>query len=58
MNDIAAPDQPPFLPLDLDAVDHIDVAAVAPLCVILADVGAENVQGSPDQGALDQTEAK
>ena len=52
VDDIVAPDQPPFLPLALDAVEDIKVAAVAPLHVIQTDVGAENVQGAPDQRAL------
>ena len=30
----------------------VDVAMVAPLRVVLVDVGAENVQGAADQGAL------
>ena len=52
MDDIVALDQPLFLPLALDAVEDIDVAAVAPLCYILANVGAENVQGALDQGLM------
>ena len=49
-----APDQPLFLPLDLDAIVDVDVDPVAPLRVHLADVGAENTQGVADKGAAGQ----
>ena len=51
VDDIVAPDPPLFLPafpLDLDDINDIDVAVVAPLRVVPTDVGAENVQGMPD----------
>ena len=51
-DDLVAPDQPLFLPLDLDAIEDVDVATVAPLRVLPADVGVENVQGAAGQGAL------
>ena len=51
-DDLAALDQPLFLPLDLDAIEDVDVATVAPLRVLPADIGAENVPGVADQGAL------
>ena len=54
MGDAVAPDPPLFLPLPtipLD-LDDIDVAMVAPLQVVMVNVGAENVQGAPVQGVL------
>ena len=56
-DDLVALDQPLFLPLDLDAIEDVDVATVAPLRVLLADVGAENVPGVAGQGAADQAAA-
>ena len=51
-DDSVAPEQPFFLPVDLNATVDVDVATVAPLRVVPVDVGAENVQGAADQGAL------
>ena len=36
----------------MDAIEDVDVTTVAPLRVLPADIGAENVPGAADQGAL------
>ena len=51
-DDSVALEQPLFLPIDLhDTMDN-DVTTIAPLRVVPVDVGAENIQGAADQGAL------
>ena len=49
---LVAPEQPLFLPVELHDTMDIDVATVASLRVVPVDVGAANVQGAADQGAL------
>ena len=36
----------------MDAIEDVDIATVAPLIVVLANIGAENVPGAVDKGAL------